>query len=649
MRHSAIVLAIALASIAAQAGAAPPDLSNRLPGKTPGTPPEPPLSTQSVMGGGDTFATATVIPALPYTDTGTTAGFTNNYNPPCAGYGAYDVVYLYQPSTDVCVTVSLCGSGFDTALYICDALTFPITPFACNDDYCGNPPQQSKLVRVPLQAGHSYYIVVDGYGCDVWSGYCDFGSYTLSVTTDCPAPCVVTCPPGAIAEGETCGAFLNDGCNLATPQFTDIPASPTGVTLCGTYGSWTDTYGNLVRDTDWYRITLTERTRVRLCATGEVTTMIAMVDGRSGCPTTSFVSTFAEPCLEGCVEAEVNPGTYYMFVASIYDPFMGCGRQYVMTTTCTPLNQFRITATAGPGGTISPSGEVYVNAGADQTFSIVPDPGGQIVDVLVDGVSQGPLPSYTFPSVSADHTIQATFGLMGGLHCNDANGMSLSLLIGHSVTVTGVVISNFPISTGSRFAIQDATGGVVVFGAPTFCGSLGDLVTATGNIAQYNGLVELSNPLSWTLLSSGNPQPAPVVLTPTEVNGSFHADRCEPDESRLVQVRNVVIRSNTGAALPPGSTFATQTSYQLVAMDGTNAILRIVQTANGCGLVNPLIGTLIPLDCPVHVTGVLSQSDNSSPFTAGYQVQPRVPDDIALACPVKTVPTTWGSIKSRYR
>jgi hypothetical protein len=133
------------------------------------------------------------------------------------------------------------------------------------------------------------------------------------------------------------------------------------------------------------------------------------------------------------------------------------------------------------------------------------------------------------------------------------------------------------------------------------------------------------------------------------VNGSFHADRCEPDESRLVQVRNVVIRSNTGAALPPGSTFATQTSYQLVAMDGTNAILRIVQTANGCGLVNPLIGTLIPLDCPVHVTGVLSQSDNSSPFTAGYQVQPRVPDDIALACPVKTVPTTWGSIKSRYR
>jgi hypothetical protein len=573
MRPRVIVLAIALALIAGQAIAAPFGLGNRSPAKTPGTPPAPPLSTQSVMGGGDGFWNATVISTLPYTDTGWTSSFNDNYTPPCASRGAPDVVYSYQPSADVCVTISLCGSNFDTALHLYD--TAPSVLVACSDDYCGNPPQKSKLVSVPLLAGHTYFIVVDGYGCDFWSGVCDAGDYVLSVTADCPAPCVVTCPPGAIAEGETCGAFLNDGCNMASPQFTDIPASPTGVTVCGTYGSWTDGFGNLVRDTDWYRITLAERTRVRLCATGDVTTMIAMVDGRTGCPTTSFVSTFAEPCLEGCVTADLNPGTYYLFVASIFDAALGCEKRYVMTATCTALGS-------------------------------------------------------------------------GDLHCNDANGNSLFL--GQTLTLTGVLTSNFPVSTASRFTIQDGTGGIVVFGAPIYCGGLGDMVRVTGKLIQYNGVLELSSPLSIDLVSSGHPQPAPLVLTLAEVNGSFQADYCEPNESRLVQVRSVVIRSSTGAALPPGATFAAATNYQMVAMDGTIATLRVVQTTpNGCSMVNPLIGTPIPLDCPVHVTGVLSQSDSSSPYTAGYQVQPRGPEDIAVACPVKTVPTTWGSIKSRYR
>jgi hypothetical protein len=576
MRHSAIVLAIALALIAGQAAAAPVDLGNRLPGRTPGTTPSPSPSTQSVMGGGDQFATATTITALPYTDTGSTSSFNDNYTPPCASSGAPDVVYRFKPTADVCVTITLCGANFNTALHLYDAS--PSYLVACNDDYCGNPPLQSKLVSVPLLADHWYYIVVDGYGCDFWTGVCDRGDYTISVTADCPAPCSPACPPGAIAEGEPCGARLNEGCNQVPQQFTDIPASPTGVTVCGTFGNFFDSYGTWYRDTDWYRITLTERSHVRLCATGGATTLIAMVDGRTTCSTTALVSTFVEYCQEGCLEADLDIGTYYMYVASIFDITMACDRSYVMTVTCTEIS-----------GTP-----------------------------------------------------------MGSLHCNDANGNTLFL--GQTFTVTGVLTSNFPISTGSRFTIQDGTGGIMVFGAPIYCGGLGDLVTATGKIIQYNGVLELSSPLSITLVSSGHPQPVPLVLTLAEVNGSFGADYCEPNESRLVQVRSVVIRSSTGAALPPGATFAAGTNYQMVAMDGTIATLRVVQTTpNGCSMVNPLIGTPIPLDCPVHVTGVLSQSDSSSPYTAGYQVQPRGPDDIAVACPVPTVPITWGSIKSRYR
>jgi hypothetical protein len=68
-----------------------------------------------------------------------------------------------------------------------------------------------------------------------------------------------------------------------------------------------------------------------------------------------------------------------------------------------------ITASAGPGGSIAPSGSVNVACGADQTFTITPDTGYTVLDVKVDGVSQGAITSYTFFNVTADHTIEATF------------------------------------------------------------------------------------------------------------------------------------------------------------------------------------------------------------------------------------------------
>lgn len=71
---------------------------------------------------------------------------------------------------------------------------------------------------------------------------------------------------------------------------------------------------------------------------------------------------------------------------------------------------FIITATAGANGTISPSGSVPVPASGSQLFTIVADPGAKIVDVVVDGISLGPVGSYLFNAVSANgHTIAATF------------------------------------------------------------------------------------------------------------------------------------------------------------------------------------------------------------------------------------------------
>ncbi len=70
---------------------------------------------------------------------------------------------------------------------------------------------------------------------------------------------------------------------------------------------------------------------------------------------------------------------------------------------------YLISASAGPGGSISPAGGVPVDPGADTSFTIAPDVGFGIDDVLVDSVSVGATNSYAFTGVTADHTIEAIF------------------------------------------------------------------------------------------------------------------------------------------------------------------------------------------------------------------------------------------------
>jgi Zn-dependent metalloprotease/alpha-tubulin suppressor-like RCC1 family protein len=68
-----------------------------------------------------------------------------------------------------------------------------------------------------------------------------------------------------------------------------------------------------------------------------------------------------------------------------------------------------ITASAGTGGTITPSGDVTVEHGLNQTFNISPSQGYAIDALIVDGNSIGALPNYTFNNVTENHTINALF------------------------------------------------------------------------------------------------------------------------------------------------------------------------------------------------------------------------------------------------
>ena len=70
---------------------------------------------------------------------------------------------------------------------------------------------------------------------------------------------------------------------------------------------------------------------------------------------------------------------------------------------------YTIKATAGAGGSISPSGNVSVREGRDRTFTITPDKGYAVSNVKIDGKSIGAVKSYTFENVSRTHTIEVIF------------------------------------------------------------------------------------------------------------------------------------------------------------------------------------------------------------------------------------------------
>lgn len=67
------------------------------------------------------------------------------------------------------------------------------------------------------------------------------------------------------------------------------------------------------------------------------------------------------------------------------------------------------TAYAGEGGSISPEGRVRVKRGDTVTFTITPDEGYAIDDVLVSGRSVGPVDSCTFEDVKIAKAVQVTF------------------------------------------------------------------------------------------------------------------------------------------------------------------------------------------------------------------------------------------------
>ena len=103
---------------------------------------------------------------------------------------------------------------------------------------------------------------------------------------------------------------------------------------------------------------------------------------------------------------------------------------------------YTIEATAGAGGSISPSGSVSVREGRDKTFTITPDKGYAVSNVKIDGKSIGAVKSYTFENVSRTHTIEVIFVKgTASARTGDSSDLPLwsTLLLASTLTLAGAV------------------------------------------------------------------------------------------------------------------------------------------------------------------------------------------------------------------
>ncbi len=272
-----------------------------------------------VQGTGGLRACPDYVVAAPGAWSGTTCGALND----CGLRSSEEVTYQVDIPTNGKWLFSLCGSSFDTYLYLATACCG--SDIGWIDDVCG---QQSEFIA-DLGAG-TYYVAIEGYGST------DCGTYGLAVS-QLPA-CDVSCAPTSTPEGEpicTNGYVdnYNGGCNSTPNVFQAIAC---GETVCGTSGTYT--YGSSsYRDTDWFQVVVTTAQTLTWSATAEFPVAVIVMNAGSGdcLDYTILDSDTAYPCNTASVTFSASPGSYWLWAGPSQFHQVPCGAEYEATLSCT--------------------------------------------------------------------------------------------------------------------------------------------------------------------------------------------------------------------------------------------------------------------------------------------------------------------------
>ena len=147
-----------------------------------------------------------------------------------------------------------------------------------------------------------------------------------------------------------------------------------------------------------------------------------------------------------------NDGVTYGFTqaegqTSLTITYNNIEENHTISATFAPM-AYEITVNAGAHGAIAPATASYAY-GATPTFTITPDAGYSIADVTVDGTSIGAVATYTFPALTAAHTIAATFV---------ANAYTITATAGNGGTISPAGASTVAYNGDKTYTISANTG-----------------------------------------------------------------------------------------------------------------------------------------------------------------------------------------------
>lgn len=249
---------------------------------------------------------------------------------------------------------------------------------------------------------------------------------------------------------------------------------------------------------------------------------------------------------------------------------------------------------------------------------VTPDPSGPAADGRYVLPLATAAPSGSLTPVAAPPVVLVTIPI-AAIRDTDAAGRPVDLR--KTVAVEGVCTAeNFDPERLSAY-IQDATAGVNVFANSPVGLTRGHRYAVAGQVLQFSGLTEIAPPDADHIVPLGpGVEPPPVTLTIAEI-------LADPEryEGMLVRIAGV-----TDAA--QGSWAVGQT---LPVLDGASGDLTLDIR------IQPGSTAEDPPPFPAIICGILGQYDTTTPFTEGYQLQPRDPADLAAYVP--TAYDSWAA------
>ncbi len=127
------------------------------------------------------------------------------------------------------------------------------------------------------------------------------------------------------------------------------------------------------------------------------------------------------------------------------------------------LLTYTISASAGNGGNIIPSGTIIVPHGASQLFTFTPDLDYEVFDVEINGESVGNPESYEFEQVTANQTIHVSFALISSAHAHILRNDGFRVFPNPASQLITIAVENKKIDHFS-YSIADQNGKQVLQG-----------------------------------------------------------------------------------------------------------------------------------------------------------------------------------------